>query len=167
MIPKLCHNNSAQNLCWLFSLFCITLIHIPIFICLISFLAKPFLDLLAIFSTNTPTSSVLGVGTRTKFIPLPCCGWVAYTPSIIRAGRCTLKFNHDPDLWVYYASKDYHQQYLHKNPNGYCGLRGTGVECRIWTNWVFGNKGRILESGKKVGKNCRPMTSRSFPAFSV
>jgi FkbM family methyltransferase len=27
--------------------------------------------------------------------------------------------------------KDYHQQYLQKNPGGYCGLRGTGVECRI------------------------------------
>ena len=25
-------------------------------------------------------------------------------------------------------NKDYHQQYLHKNPNGYCGLQGTGVE---------------------------------------
>ena len=25
----------------------------------------------------------------------------------------------------------YHQQYLHKNPNGYCGLRGTGVECKL------------------------------------
>ena len=32
---------------------------------------------------------------------------------------------------VFYYAEDYHQQYLHKNPNGYCGLRGTGVECRI------------------------------------
>ena len=31
----------------------------------------------------------------------------------------------------FYYAEDYHQQYLHKNPNGYCGLRGTGVECRI------------------------------------
>lgn len=27
----------------------------------------------------------------------------------------------------FYAAEDYHQQYLHKNPGGYCGLRGTGV----------------------------------------
>ena len=34
------------------------------------------------------------------------------------------------DVEFFYA-EDYHQQYLYKNPNGYCGLRGTGVECRI------------------------------------
>jgi peptide-methionine (S)-S-oxide reductase len=31
---------------------------------------------------------------------------------------------------LYYA-EDYHQQYLAKNPNGYCGLGGTGVTCPI------------------------------------
>jgi len=31
----------------------------------------------------------------------------------------------------YFLAEDYHQQYLHKNPNGYCGLRGTGVACAI------------------------------------
>ena len=35
------------------------------------------------------------------------------------------------DSPTFYYAEDYHQQYLHKNPNGYCGLRGTGVECRI------------------------------------
>nr|WP_316657075.1 peptide-methionine (S)-S-oxide reductase MsrA [uncultured Gellertiella sp.] len=29
----------------------------------------------------------------------------------------------------YYYAEDYHQQYLAKNPGGYCGLRGTGVSC--------------------------------------
>lgn len=29
----------------------------------------------------------------------------------------------------FYYAEDYHQQYLHKNPNGYCGLGGTGVSC--------------------------------------
>ncbi|MBN8930831.1 MAG: peptide-methionine (S)-S-oxide reductase, partial [Rhizobium pusense] len=28
-------------------------------------------------------------------------------------------------------AEDYHQQYLAKNPGGYCGLRGTGVSCNI------------------------------------
>ncbi|MCB9646879.1 MAG: peptide-methionine (S)-S-oxide reductase MsrA [Deltaproteobacteria bacterium] len=31
----------------------------------------------------------------------------------------------------FYYAEDYHQQYLHKNPNGYCGLGGTGVACPV------------------------------------
>ncbi len=31
----------------------------------------------------------------------------------------------------FYFAEDYHQQYLDKNPNGYCGLGGTGVSCPI------------------------------------
>ncbi|MEY3976168.1 MAG: hypothetical protein RLZZ33_1223 [Pseudomonadota bacterium] len=30
---------------------------------------------------------------------------------------------------TYFYAEDYHQQYLAKNPNGYCGLGGTGVAC--------------------------------------
>ena len=29
----------------------------------------------------------------------------------------------------FYYAEDYHQQYLEANPNGYCGLGGTGVSC--------------------------------------
>jgi len=32
---------------------------------------------------------------------------------------------------AYYYAEDYHQQYLAKNPNGYCGIGGTGVSCPI------------------------------------
>ena len=28
-------------------------------------------------------------------------------------------------------AEDYHQQYLAKNPNGYCGIRGTGARCAV------------------------------------
>jgi peptide-methionine (S)-S-oxide reductase len=31
----------------------------------------------------------------------------------------------------FYYAEDYHQQYLAKNPNGYCGLGGTGVACPV------------------------------------
>jgi peptide-methionine (S)-S-oxide reductase len=31
----------------------------------------------------------------------------------------------------FYYAEDYHQQYLHKNPGGYCGLGGTGVSCPV------------------------------------
>ena len=34
-------------------------------------------------------------------------------------------------LDTYYYAEDYHQQYLAKNPGGYCGLGGTGVSCSI------------------------------------
>jgi peptide-methionine (S)-S-oxide reductase len=33
----------------------------------------------------------------------------------------------------FYFAEDYHQQYLAKNPGGYCGLGGTGVACAIGT----------------------------------
>ncbi|ACI91687.1 methionine-S-sulfoxide reductase [Afipia carboxidovorans OM5] len=33
----------------------------------------------------------------------------------------------------FYFAEDYHQQYLAKNPGGYCGLGGTGVTCQIGT----------------------------------
>ena len=32
---------------------------------------------------------------------------------------------------VFYFGEDYHQQYLAKNPDGYCGVRGTGLTCPI------------------------------------
>ena len=35
------------------------------------------------------------------------------------------------DAPPFFYAEDYHQQYLHKNPGGYCGLGGTGVSCPI------------------------------------
>ncbi len=37
------------------------------------------------------------------------------------------------ELGPFYFAEDYHQQYLAKNPGGYCGLGGTGVSCPIGT----------------------------------
>lgn len=37
------------------------------------------------------------------------------------------------DAPEFYYAEDYHQQYLAKNPNGYCGIGGTGVTCPIGT----------------------------------
>jgi peptide-methionine (S)-S-oxide reductase len=34
----------------------------------------------------------------------------------------------------FYYAEDYHQQYLSKNPDGYCGLGGTGVSCPVGIN---------------------------------
>lgn len=35
------------------------------------------------------------------------------------------------DAGTFYLAEEYHQQYLEANPNGYCGLGGTGVSCPI------------------------------------
>jgi len=41
-------------------------------------------------------------------------------------GRITTEIAPEP---AFYYAEDYHQQYLAKNPGGYCGLGGTGVSC--------------------------------------
>ena len=38
------------------------------------------------------------------------------------------------DAPPFYYAEDYHQQYLAKNPNGHCGIGGTGVSCPIGVN---------------------------------
>ena len=43
-------------------------------------------------------------------------------------GDITTKIQSAP---AFYYAEEYHQQYLAKNPNGYCGLGGTGVSCPI------------------------------------
>ena len=45
-------------------------------------------------------------------------------------GRITTEIVDRPP---FYFAEDYHQQYLAKNPHGYCGLGGTGVSCPIGT----------------------------------
>ena len=52
----------------------------------------------------------------------------AYQTALAAAGRGTITTEIAPAGEFYYA-EDYHQQYLEKNPGGYCGLGGTGVAC--------------------------------------
>ena len=54
----------------------------------------------------------------------------AYDEELRGAGRESITTEVEPAGTFYYA-EDYHQQYLHKVPNGYCGLKGTGVACQI------------------------------------
>ncbi len=53
-----------------------------------------------------------------------------YNRALQAAGKNPITTEIEPAGPFYYA-EDYHQQYLHKVPNGYCGLRGTGVSCNI------------------------------------
>ena len=54
----------------------------------------------------------------------------AYQPQLSRAGYGAITTEILPAPEFYYA-EDYHQQYLSKNPAGYCGLGGTGVSCPV------------------------------------
>ena len=54
----------------------------------------------------------------------------SYGEDLKRAGHAEITTEIEPAPPFHYA-EDYHQQYLHKVPNGYCGLAGTGVSCRI------------------------------------
>jgi len=56
----------------------------------------------------------------------------AYAPRLRAAGYggITTEILEAP---TFYFAEDYHQQYLARNPNGYCGLGGTGVTCPVGT----------------------------------
>jgi peptide-methionine (S)-S-oxide reductase len=52
----------------------------------------------------------------------------AYQLALLRAGLGEITTEIRPAPPFFYA-EDYHQQYLAKNPDGYCGLGGTGISC--------------------------------------
>jgi len=54
----------------------------------------------------------------------------AYQAELTKAGKGTITTEIDKAPTVYFAEA-YHQQYLAKNPEGYCGIGGTGVTCPI------------------------------------
>ena len=54
----------------------------------------------------------------------------AYQAKLAEAGYGPITTQIEPAGEFYFA-EDYHQQYLEKNPDGYCGLGGTGVACPV------------------------------------
>ena len=54
----------------------------------------------------------------------------AFQRKLIEAGypKITTEILQAPE---FYYAEDYHQQYLSKNPDGYCGLGGTGITCPV------------------------------------
>ena len=69
--------------------------------------------------TFSPEQEAAVAETRAAFEPrLRAAGYGAVTTEVAPAG-------------TFYFAEDYHQQYLAKVPNGYCGLGGTGVSCPV------------------------------------
>jgi peptide-methionine (S)-S-oxide reductase len=69
--------------------------------------------------TYTPEQAAAAEASKATFAPrLKAAGFGPITTEILAAP-------------VFYFAEDYHQQYLAKNPNGYCGIGGTGVTCPI------------------------------------
>lgn len=54
----------------------------------------------------------------------------AYASALARSGKGEVTTEIEP-LEAFYYAEEYHQQYLAKNPGGYCGLKGTGVSCPL------------------------------------
>ncbi len=52
-----------------------------------------------------------------------------YQRALAAAGHAATITTEIKDAAPFYYAEDYHQQYLAKNPGGYCGLGGTGVSC--------------------------------------
>ncbi len=69
-------------------------------------------------------------GTSPAQVQAATASRAAYQDRLTAAGygRITTEIAEAP---AFYYAEDYHQQYLAKNPNGYCGIGGTGVSCPI------------------------------------
>ena len=61
-----------------------------------------------------------------------------YQQALTAAGRGQITTQIAPLRDFYYA-EDYHQQYLERNKNGYCGIGGTGVACPVGTGVESGD----------------------------
>jgi len=69
--------------------------------------------------TSTPTQWAAATASRD-----------AYQRELTAAGHGAITTEIAEDGGFYYA-EDYHQQYLARNPDGYCGLGGTGISCPV------------------------------------
>jgi len=67
----------------------------------------------------------------------------SYQQQLTKSGFSAITTEIAP-LDTFYYAEDYHQQYLAKNPDGYCGIGGTGVSCAIGTGVSQGTSGNAL-----------------------
>ncbi|HBH89172.1 MAG TPA: peptide-methionine (S)-S-oxide reductase, partial [Hyphomonadaceae bacterium] len=75
----------------------------------------------AVFTTNDEQAAIAKVSRD------------AYQKGLDEAGNGKITTTIEP-LDEFYFAEEYHQQYLAKNPSGYCGIGGTGVSCPVGLN---------------------------------
>ncbi len=79
----------------------------------------------------------VGTQYRSGIYPTTAAQRMAAEASRTRYGGALARAGHGAiateivDAGPFYYAEAYHQQYLHKNPGGYCGLGGTGVSCPV------------------------------------
>jgi peptide-methionine (S)-S-oxide reductase len=73
----------------------------------------------AVYTTRDGQAAVVKASTET------------YQEALRRAGHHGVITTEVAPAGAFYYAEDYHQQYLAKNPGGYCGIGGTGVSCPI------------------------------------
>ncbi|MEN9803194.1 MAG: peptide-methionine (S)-S-oxide reductase MsrA [Actinomycetota bacterium] len=74
----------------------------------------------AVYTTSDEQTSIVAESLRVYQERLSSAGYAAITTEVAPLG-------------AFFYAEPYHQQYLGKNPNGYCGIGGTGVSCPIGT----------------------------------
>jgi peptide-methionine (S)-S-oxide reductase len=74
----------------------------------------------AVYTTSDDETSIVAESLRVYQERLAAAGYPAITTEVA-------------PLADFFYAEPYHQQYLGKNPNGYCGIGGTGVSCPIGT----------------------------------
>ena len=105
--------------------------------------AVSYEQLLAVFwESHDPTQGMrqgndVGTQYRSAIYPLDEAQQAAarlslqqYQAALTRSGYGAITTEVSP-LDTFYYAEDYHQQYLAKNPGGYCGIGGTGVSCPV------------------------------------
>jgi peptide-methionine (S)-S-oxide reductase len=85
---------------------------------------------------------------------------VKYDEAFQEVGFNSITTEIEPAGPFYYA-EDHHQQYLHKVPNGYCGLKGTGVTCSILAA-EFNSDDRLKEVPATEGEWRRRLTPEQY-----
>jgi peptide-methionine (S)-S-oxide reductase len=87
----------------------------------------------------------------------------AYTPKLREAGYGEVT-TEIAEAGPFYYAEDYHQQYLHKIPHGYCGLEGTGVSCPVPWATVSGGEHDTEAELLTVPSNDEEWRARLSPA---
>ena len=82
--------------------------------------------------TGTQYRSVIHCNTQAQYATA-CASRDAYQQRLHQAGYGDITTEIVYPAPTFYYAEDEHQQYLSKNPGGYCGLSGTGVSCPVGT----------------------------------